>query len=706
MQKSSNFLLQLRMDSKRTRAELAADLTAIIGREGYERTEKHIIKFEKNFNSLTPMDIKAYNMVFGIDLLEEMLSGGSAPKKKLFEISESPSQEREKYLAPILKILNKVQDHEKVQNLSNNLKVAKLKPTVALFGGFDAGKSTLLNYLLEKEIQKISFGPTTSFNLLVCHKEDRPKWWENDEFHLYEPDFNPTNRHISEYAQKYLRTSGPSSVLQELTYKNEDSHNTEDCFGILYVDSDILKLCNFIDTPGYDSDKISDLSQTERLLKQARKQSLFDVAFLLSPCNGFLKGSDLQYANWIVNNLAIERDGDSFKNLENFFIIATHVNSSFDKWKDELHSNCKRLTISTSPMLDIDAADKDLVNSVTQHFVKRVIPFSPTVSKYQGNFLEELHKLLDSKIEASQVGLKKNLKSQVRKLKKQLQKEIKHAGEIKNINLENDPFLIEKYDEIISLIDKSRKEFGTFVNQRIKSYNKERIYQIIATVFDNDSKTANRDLPPYLQGLIEKELNNEILKKMKKINAKIDELIGEISIKVNFVKVGIKDTAEDGFDGKSAFFSGLAGLATFGGLGLWASSLGPLGSYILVAKGVSTFAAMGIMTGGTASAIATVSALGGPVTLAIGLGVLAWAAARKFLSEDWRTRLANRLIKGLEEADYEEQYDKFWLETNNAFITAYSELKIAAARYVTDVRDVQILKKNLEHLEQVEDYLD
>ena len=50
-----------------------------------------------------------------------------------------------------------------------------------------------------------------------------------------------------------------------------------------------------------------------------------------------------------------------------------------------------------------------------------------------------------------------------------------------------------------------------------------------------------------------------------------------------------------------AFAAGLTGLATIGGLAFWASTLGNLGAYILLAKGVSLLAALGISVGGTAA---------------------------------------------------------------------------------------------------------
>lgn len=61
---------------------------------------------------------------------------------------------------------------------------------------------------------------------------------------------------------------------------------------------------------------------------------------------------------------------------------------------------------------------------------------------------------------------------------------------------------------------------------------------------------------------------------------------------------------------------------TLGGLGLWAATVGNLGGYILVAKGVSLLSALGISVGGTAAAASFVAAIGGPITIGIALAAL------------------------------------------------------------------------------------
>lgn len=124
-------------------------------------------------------------------------------------------------------------------------------------------------------------------------------------------------------------------------------------------------------------------------------------------------------------------------------------------------------------------------------------------------------------------------------------------------------------------------------------------------------------------------------------------------------------------DVKKAFFTGIAGAATYGGLTLYMSTLGNLGGYILVTKAVSLLSAMGIGVGGTAAAVAAVSAIGGPITLVIGLSIAASLVAMSISGIGWKKSLAKRTIKSFEKEDVSSKYldelNKFWDETEHAF---------------------------------------
>src|SRR5690606_5073965 len=126
------------------------------------------------------------------------------------------------------------------------------------------------------------------------------------------------------------------------------------------------------------------------------------------------------------------------------------------------------------------------------------------------------------------------------------------------------------------------------------------------------------------------------------------------------------------FDVRGAFLGGLSSASVLGGLALWAGTMGNLGGYILVAKGVSLLSALGIsISGGTAAAVSAVAALGGPVTLAVGLAVGIGAAVMGIFGERWQIRMARRLYKQMERegvlGKYENVIVTFWKNTGEAF---------------------------------------
>jgi hypothetical protein len=170
------------------------------------------------------------------------------------------------------------------------------------------------------------------------------------------------------------------------------------------------------------------------------------------------------------------------------------------------------------------------------------------------------------------------------------------------------------------------------------------------------------------------------------------------------------------FDAKVAFASGLTGLAaggiTFGALAFWAASLGNLGWYIILAKGVSVLTALGFsVTGGTAGAAAAVSAMGGPVVLAIALavllGIIGMLAIIGIFSGGWQKDIAKKLVKEYEQQDalgkYREHIEKFWLvDTITAFNASADAMEqawqdeIANRNALLDNYDIADIQRRIE----------
>jgi hypothetical protein len=108
------------------------------------------------------------------------------------------------------------------------------------------------------------------------------------------------------------------------------------------------------------------------------------------------------------------------------------------------------------------------------------------------------------------------------------------------------------------------------------------------------------------------------------------------------------------FDFQGALAGALSSGAALGILALWAESLGNLGWYIIVAKGVSLLSALGIGTGGTASALAFISAWGGPIVWGAMVAVFAGLAVWNIFGKSWQRRLSGKVCEMLREKKVKE----------------------------------------------------
>jgi hypothetical protein len=183
---------------------------------------------------------------------------------------------------------------------------------------------------------------------------------------------------------------------------------------------------------------------------------------------------------------------------------------------------------------------------------------------------------------------------------------------------------------------------------------------------DEAKKDAVAKLLEDAQSKLEKFLEGE----SKKLNAVIDDFLKEYNDTLGQFESPELGSFAIPFDTVAAFAGGLAGIGTLGALGIWASMMGNLGGYILVAKLASVLSAVGLGVGSTAL-VTFVAAIGGPVTLAIGLASLITLGIWGLLADSWQKRLAKKIAKTLEDNSflkkYEEGVNAFWEQTWRAF---------------------------------------
>ena len=276
-------------------------------------------------------------------------------------------------------------------------------------------------------------------------------------------------------------------------------------------------------------------------------------------------------------------------------------------------------------------------------------------------------------------------------------------------------FLLEENNrnvksKIFDLDNETKQKFKEDYNRILTEEN------IVKIIDEREYKNKKTDLEK-LGSYISSEVQDVCRKNLEKTTEKFKNIMDEYLLKTqksleidNFNSMDINLN----FDFKSAFIGGLAGVATLGGLAFWASTLGNLGAYILVAKGVSILSALGIsIAGGTATATAFVASIGGPITLGIAAAILVGLAIWGIFSgSSWKKKIAKKIIKEFNKNIY--KYDnaitQYWNDTESGFNIAKDKMEEEWQNYINNLEkelyhsDVNELKETLKNAKEVEDF--
>jgi hypothetical protein len=121
----------------------------------------------------------------------------------------------------------------------------------------------------------------------------------------------------------------------------------------------------------------------------------------------------------------------------------------------------------------------------------------------------------------------------------------------------------------------------------------------------------------------------------------------------------------------------------------WASTLGNLGAYIIAAKGASVLAALGLSFGGAASITTALAAIGGPVTIAVGLLIGAVLLGWSIFGDSWQRRLAKNVVKQFDKeavvSKLQESTGKFWNQTMAGFKEGADAVRADYDKHINDL---------------------
>ncbi|BBM41727.1 hypothetical protein JCM16776_1975 [Leptotrichia shahii] len=617
----------------------------------------------------------------------------------------------------------------KIEDLRKNIEGITRKPRIVFSGKSDSGKSTMINALIGKEKMPTNWTPTTSIIVYVKDILERPDYIE-DELWIFRKgkntEWDDTRLYDEKYCREWKIASGNAEILSQYGVRKGHDYNKDVGSAVLFVDSPILKNCDILDIPGITAGIESDnIAANQAQLKA-------DVLVYLSQASGFLQIEDANYLKEALEVLSPleETEGTGLSPMSNLFIVATHahhINPRTDL-KNICDSGCDRFadTVADSFWQRYSHNSKKIFTK--KDLRKRFFTYAIDIEDLRENFekelkntIENLPKLLEKKV----FNITKDyIKNESEKMKKEVEKyeglinERERYSKLLEEIKKNEPkrkFLLEENNrnvksKIFDLDNETKQKFKEDCNRILTEEN------IIKIIDKREYKNKKTDLEK-LGSYISSEVQDVYRKNLEKTTEKFKNIMDEYLLKTqksleidNFNSMDINLN----FDFKSAFIGGLAGVATLGGLAFWASTLGNLGAYILVAKGVSVLSALGIsIAGGTATATAFVASIGGPITLGIAAAILVGLAIWGIFSgSSWKKKIAEKIIKEFNKNIY--KYDnaitQYWNDTESGFNVAKDKMEEEWQNYINNLEkelyhsDVNELKETLKNAKEVEDF--
>lgn len=718
-------LAELRKDAKLTQSDLAQSLGI---------TQAQVSKYEKT--GMIPIQfLKPWANTIGCTI-EEFLPSQSEKKEKVFNFNDSVYGDLTEDLNLLLQYIDRFpQPKEELPDVSVSPTVdqfrarvvaLKEKPWVVLTGRFDAGKSHLCNFYLGRDHLPTAYRPTTRFPTFIRHISDRPKWLKEDLW-LMEPDFDPDKWDDKQHCTKNRRLAGSWDTLEKHATLKGETDNSDEGSVLAFVDAPLLHSCVLVDLPGY-GDTMTNPTVIDKLGRHA------SILFYLCPATGFLDGGDFARLGHLLRALPrFEEIDATFPVLGNLFIVASQAHHGIkeEQLKNEIlggggeafykHFKDTLLPQLSSSGRSISREDvatrffsfyqeipkrREVLEQAIDPLLGKQLPSIKARSvndeilefKKQGpaaysQYISECEKLLKDKNEAK--------RSYEKRKNEEPRRKATHKKEVKRIEGEIDKFKDQDLENFRAVF---KRETGV---DKLEAMIKDRY---------EDKKDAQKYASAYVLENIQAKTQGVRESLIDKTSNLVETFLEEYNVKIG--KFGDADIGEFStpFDAKGAFVGGLTGLGALGALGVWASTLGNLGGYIIAAKGVSALSALGIsfgVTGGTAGVTALVSALGGPITLAIGVAVAVGAFIGWLFGDSWQRRLAKK-IKGVFDEEnvlskIEGTIKSFWDDTLEAFRAAaksldeqcINQLKELEIAFAGSQEDIQKLQERLQRFEKI-----
>lgn len=585
-----------------------------------------------------------------------------------------------------------------LSNFKNFVYKITMKPKMVFLGRSDSGKSTMINSILGVDKLPTNWTPATSIIVYIKHKDDRPEYikedlwiFKNDQNNNYWDDSLLSDE---DYTSGLKLAGGDVSMLA--SYGTGDGeqyklHEEEIGSAVLFIDSPILKNCDILDVPGFTGGKPSDVRAAQHAGTKA------DILVYLSQSNSFMGIDDVVYLKGGISHLTSIDNNEEIDEpkLENLFVVATQAHIINNGNQEEINKILDRGSArfyNTLPetFWSERQSSSNESNYTESDLRKRFFSYTTDIKSLRSQFETELKKLIEKLPHILEPKYKKAIGEYKDDKISEVTKKIKYEDalinqyiqlkeQLENNTRDSDRILYELRERrkaILYNIQKHRqKSWEAFECTYRSLINEEALVELMKERDISNKKASKEEFLVYVSSKLDESLKNSILAESKIFTSKVDEYMGDCQQLFDKVNVlsneEYKNACIDIYNAKRTFIAGASGVATFGALALWASTLGNLGGYIIVSKAVSLLASIGIHIGGAAVGTSTVAALGGPVVWGIGLATILGFAIFALLGGGWKKQFAkaicNEMNKQKALEDFKNANNTYWNDTVKAF---------------------------------------
>ncbi|MCL9662061.1 helix-turn-helix transcriptional regulator [Paenibacillus hunanensis] len=657
----------------------------------------------EQFKGQLPLDIlvkianvtgKTIDELNAFTILDEQQIIGSSPQ-------DSKTFNKESILAYLEK--KKAYDHSQcedtfgiqINELHKKVSELAVKPRVIIAGHPDVQKSLLVNNFLDTKGIFSSWISTNAIAVHIKHIEDKPSYIK-DEAWIFcaAPEHSsiaPWDEHFlynERYNEEWKLAGGDIKILEEYnTNRSEDGSLHEAGAAMLFIDSDILKNCDILVLPCINEEK-----RLEN--KNAIIDSMNSTDILMYIANSLMCERDIDDLIEAIGCLRSsgQAETDIMKPLANLFIIDAqpHTKSyeGLDSLSVMLDQGYHRLAYSLS-----QRESKTKENVVSHHYDEamvrsRIFTVRPDTPMLQDFVLHEFYPFIEQLSKEVREQAKAYIRSEMEKynhvvghridqIEASLQQHIKDKKIVADM-VANEPYRsntnFNHIQDMLNTIDAMKSaSFRTFTLKYEQLISEEYILSKITSEKIKPNKTDLEKLNLSLIWSLQSQLKESIDQQVPNLTEHMNNYLEQFQEQVE------NQLGEETFNATEAFLNGLNGLSTFGGVKVWAVSLGDLQKYAHIKN-------FGKLVGGRA-VISKV--LSGPVVLITAI-VLSIAAVT-IINKAWQKKIAREIVKRYDQHKvlftFKEELEKYWEDTLQAFKQGADALDAEWKAYSTRLKN-------------------